>query len=115
MANLRRIAKVPKSNNLISLHNRFCFIIIRGGILLNYTHTKSWLILLKRLWSPNRKYKDRLFQRVFRDKEYLLELYNAINGTTYSNVDDLEITTLEDVIFMSMKNDTSSQFGNIPN
>ena len=74
---------------------------------MNYKHTKSWLILLKRLWSPNRKYKDRLFQRVFRDKEYLLELYNAINGTTYSNVDDLEITTLEDVIFMSMKNDTS--------
>ena len=47
------------------------------------------------------------FQRVFRDKEYLLELYNAINRTNYSNSDDLEITTLEDVIFMSMKNDKS--------
>ena len=44
---------------------------------------------------------------MFRDKEYLLELYNAINGTNYSNPDDLEITTLEDVIFMSMKNDKS--------
>ena len=36
-----------------------------------------------------------------------MELYNAINGTNYSNPDDLEITTLEDVIFMSMKNDKS--------
>ena len=67
--------------------------------------TKSWFEIVRRLWHPNRKYKDRLFQRVFRDKEYLLELYNAINGTKYSNPDDLEITTLEDVIFMSMKND----------
>lgn len=31
-------------------------------------------------------------------------MYNAINGTAYDNPDDLEITTLEDVIFMSMKN-----------
>lgn len=69
--------------------------------------TKSWFEIVRRLWHPNRKYKDRLFQRVFRDKEYLLELYNAINGTNYSNPDDLEITTLEDVIFMSMKNDKS--------
>ena len=69
--------------------------------------TKSWFEIVRRLWHPNRKYKDRLFQRVFRDKEYLLELYNAINRTNYSNSDDLEITTLEDVIFMSMKNDKS--------
>ena len=69
--------------------------------------TKSWFKTVRRLWHPNRKYKDRLFQRVFRDKEYLLELYNAINGTDYGNPDDLEITTLEDVIFMSMKNDKS--------
>ena len=34
-------------------------------------------------------------------------MYNAINRTNYSNSDDLEITTLEDVIFMSMKNDKS--------
>ena len=56
---------------------------------------------------PNRKYKDRLFQRVFHDKKDLLDLYNAINGTNHTNPDELEITTLEDVIFMSMKNDKS--------
>jgi hypothetical protein len=55
----------------------------------------------------NRQYRDRLFKRVFENKEDLLSLYNAINGTDYQNVDDLEVNTLEDWIFMSMKNDVS--------
>ena len=55
----------------------------------------------------NRAHKDRLFQRVFADKKDLLDLYNAINHTDYANPDELEITTLEDVIYMSMKNDMS--------
>ena len=54
-----------------------------------------------------RKHKDRLFQRVFADKRDLLDLYNAVNHTNYTNPDELEITTLEDVIYMSMKNDMS--------
>ena len=70
-------------------------------------NTRSWVRAIHRLLKHNRKYKDRLFQRVFRDKKYLLELYNAINGTNYTNVEDLDITTLEDVLFMSMKNDKS--------
>ena len=44
----------------------------------------------------NRRYKDRLFRFLFRDKKDLLELYNAVNGSSYSNADDLEIVTLED-------------------
>lgn len=62
------------------------------------------------LWKhirPNRKYRDRLFQKIFQDKEDLLELYNAVNHTSYQNPDELEITTLEDVIYLSMKNDLS--------
>lgn len=35
----------------------------------------------------NRKYKDSLFRMVFEKKEDLLELYNAIDGTHYKNVD----------------------------
>ena len=62
--------------------------------------------ILKR-FAVNRKHKDRLFQRVFADKKDLLDLYNAINGTNYADPDELEITTLEDVIYMSMKNDMS--------
>lgn len=55
----------------------------------------------------NRKYKDRLFRMLFSEKEQLLELYNALNGSHYKNVDDLEITTLDDVLYMKMKNDVS--------
>ncbi len=54
-----------------------------------------------------KKYKDQFFQRVFADKKDLLDLYNAINHTSYTNPDELEITTLEDVIYLSMKNDLS--------
>ena len=60
-----------------------------------------------RRFGINKKHKDRLFQRVFSDKKDLLDLYNAINHTSYANPDELEITTLEDVIYMSMKNDMS--------
>jgi len=55
----------------------------------------------------NRQYKDRLFKLIFQKKEDLLQLYNAINDTDYNNPDDIEINTLEDVIYMGMKNDIS--------
>lgn len=55
----------------------------------------------------NRRYKDRLFRFLFRNKKDLLELYNAVNGSSYSNEEELEIITLNDVIFMKMKNDLS--------
>lgn len=55
----------------------------------------------------NRKHKDELFRMVFSKKEDLLDLYNAINETNYKNVDDLEVNTLENVLYMTMKNDVS--------
>lgn len=55
----------------------------------------------------NRKYKDTLFRMVFKEKTDLLDLYNAINGTAYDNPEDLEINTLENVLYISMKNDVS--------
>ena len=51
----------------------------------------------------NREYKDRLFKRIFREKEYLLQLYNAVNGTNYDNPEDIEINTLEHTVYMRMK------------
>ena len=60
----------------------------------------------------NEKYKDNLFCFLFgRSKENALSLYNAVNGTNYTNANDLEFKTLEDVIFMKMKNDVSFLFG----
>ena len=66
---------------------------------------------LKRVF-VRRKYKDILFRFVFRNKEELLQLYNAINKTAYTNPDDLIITTMEDVIYMGMKNDLSFLLAN---
>lgn len=59
----------------------------------------------------NRNYKDSLFGMVFKNKEDLLELYNAVNGTAYTNPEELEINTLENVVYISMKNDLSFMIG----
>ena len=55
----------------------------------------------------NRTYKDRVFRMLFQEKKELLNLYNALNGTAYDNEDDLKVNTLENAIFMKMKNDIS--------
>ena len=52
-----------------------------------------------------RNHKDRLFRMIFREKKELLSLYNAVNGTSYTNAEELEIVTLENAIYMNMKND----------
>ena len=56
---------------------------------------------------PNRTYKARIFEMVFSDKKELLALYNAINKTHYNDPELLEINTLQNAIYMSMKNDVS--------
>ena len=58
----------------------------------------------------NREYKSRLFSYIFgreETKDRTLSLYNSLNGTNYTNPDDITITTIEDVIYMGMKNDLS--------
>ncbi len=55
----------------------------------------------------NRLYKSRLFVMIFENKEKLLELYNAVSGRNYEDPDLLEINTLDNAIYMSMKNDIS--------
>ena len=59
----------------------------------------------------NRNYKDTLFRALFAEKKHLLSLYNAVNGTDYTNEEDLEVNTLDNVIYMKMKNDISFLFG----
>ena len=57
-----------------------------------------------------RSYKDTLFRMLFKEKENLLSLYNALNQTAYTDVDKLEITTLENAVYMNYKNDISFVF-----
>ena len=61
---------------------------------------------------PNKKYKDSLFRKIFGEsKENALSLYNAINGSSYTMEDEFEYTTLEDVVYMKMKDDVSFLVG----
>ena len=59
----------------------------------------------------NRKYKDTIFRMLFgNDRNELLKLYNAVNDSDYRNPDDLTINTLEEALFVSMRNDVSFVF-----
>ena len=57
------------------------------------------------------RFKDNVFCMLFREKKNLLELYNALNDTDYTNVDDLAVTTLQGGVYMKYKNDASFVFG----
>ena len=57
-------------------------------------------------------YRDHLFIAIFgklddRSKRWRLDLYNALNDSTYSDPDELELNTLENVLFIKMHNDVS--------
>ena len=56
-------------------------------------------------YAANRKYKDTVFRMLFSDKENLLSLYNAVSGKNYEDPGELEIVTLENAIYMGIKND----------
>ena len=57
--------------------------------------------------TANRMYKSRIFSMLFSDRNELLKLYNAINGTSYDDPDLLQVNTLENAVYMSMQNDVS--------
>ena len=64
-----------------------------------------------RKYVANREYKATVFSKLFgEDKENALSLYNAVNNSNYLNADDLTFTTLDDVVYMKMKNDVSFLF-----
>ncbi|MBQ9141740.1 MAG: transposase, partial [Lachnospiraceae bacterium] len=54
---------------------------------------------------PVKNYKDTVFRKLFSDRKKLLSLYNAVNDTHYTKEEDFEIITLDNAIYMSMKND----------
>ena len=55
----------------------------------------------------NSKYKASLFEQIFHEKAEALSLYNAINGTDYSDEGALTITTISGALYMDYKNDVS--------
>lgn len=58
----------------------------------------------------NKKYKDRLFHFLFgreEHKEWTLSLYNAVRGSGYTNINDIQFNTIENVLYLGMHNDIS--------
>ena len=55
----------------------------------------------------NRTYKSTVFTMLYADKSNLLDLYNAMAGTHYTDPELLEINTLENAIYMTIRNDVS--------
>ena len=70
----------------------------------------KWDLFFQRLqeniFHPKRQTKDILFRLVFGDdRQALLQLYNALHGTAYTNPHELQIVTLYNAIYISRKND----------
>ena len=60
--------------------------------------------------NANREYRDRLFKFIFgnpQNREWTLSLYNAVNGSHYTDASDIKLNTIENAVYMGMKNDVS--------
>ena len=69
-------------------------------------------VTLSGIDATRRTFRDTLFRSIYsgkddRSKRWLLSLYNALSGKNYTDISALEITTIDDVIYVTMKNDLS--------
>ena len=58
----------------------------------------------------NREYKGRLFAFIFgreENKAWTLSLYNAVNGSHYTDPSAIQITTIKEVLYLEMHNEVS--------
>ena len=56
----------------------------------------------------NKQHKDRVFKFIFgRNKAWALSLYNAINGSNYTDPEAIEFNTIEEILYIGMHNDIS--------
>jgi len=54
-----------------------------------------------------KRYSDNVFCMLYSDKNNLLDLYNALNNSSHTDVDNLTVTTLKGGTYMKYKNDAS--------
>ena len=58
----------------------------------------------------NYEHKDRVFKYLFgnpANRDWTLALYNAVNGSSYENAEEIEYNTIEDAVYLGMRNDVS--------
>ena len=68
------------------------------------------LVETKDLKDVNQDYKDRLFKFIFgnpENKQWTLALYNAVNGTTYTDPEEIHFNTIGNAVYLRMRNDVS--------
>ncbi len=58
-----------------------------------------------------RTYKDSVFVTIFHDKSKLIELYNALFDANYDESAPIDIVTIKDVLFRTLKNDVAFVLG----
>lgn len=54
---------------------------------------------------PRRTYQDTVFRMLFSERENVIELFNALEGTDYGPETEVEFATLEDALYADLKND----------
>ena len=60
--------------------------------------------------NANKEYSDRLFHFLFGredHKDWTLSLYNAVRGSAYTDKDDIQINTIDEILYLGMHNDIS--------
>lgn len=78
----------------------------KGYVVRRYQNTRIGRLGWRGHRKVRKQVKDRLFRFLFeKDKEALLELYNALNGTAYQDAAGLKVVTIENVVYVVMKND----------
>lgn len=61
-----------------------------------------------------RNFKDSVFAGIFGDDpEALLDLYNALNGTSYTDPAGMRIVTIDDALLVAMPNDVAFVFAGV--
>lgn len=71
--------------------------------------------MTKKYLQGNREYKSDVFSMMLRIPEYALDVYNAMNGSDYTNAELIEIILLENGISLSIRNDASFFISNYLN
>ena len=57
--------------------------------------------------SENREYKSDVFSMLMEDKRYALEVYNALNGSDFSDPEQVEMVRLDKGVSLSVRNDAA--------
>lgn len=55
----------------------------------------------------NREFKSDVFSMLMKDKENALQVYNALNGSSYDDPEQVEMRTLENGFSLSVRNDAA--------